>query len=144
MARGRMWHNPWGEQELLPHHLYKEGWRSVPKWWNWEAWWYDLGQVRHLRDQLGRVLGCVYLQGLIWWACVTHQLCYKDFLLHLWRITPLLWFLCLSIPHRHAPGIKKAPEPGLTSSLFPPLVSPPQLLQLPLTTTTAGASHSHS
>ena len=81
-----MWRNPWGQQELLPHHLYKEGWRSVPKWWNWEAWWYDLRQVRHLRDQLTRVLGCVYLQGLISMlpiSYVTKMCCFTfDVLLH--------------------------------------------------------------
>lgn len=63
-ACGRMWLNSWGEQELLPHRLCKEGWR-VPKRWNWEGSLYDLRQARHLRDQPSRVLVCVYLQGVI-------------------------------------------------------------------------------
>lgn len=85
-ACGRMRLNSWREQELLPHHLYKEGWRRVPKWWNWEGSGYDLRQVRHLRDQPSRVLVCVYLQGVISMlpiTSVTELFCFTfDMLLH--------------------------------------------------------------
>ena len=54
-------------------------------------------------------------------------------------VTPVL-----SIPHWHAPGTERAPEKGVMSSLFPPLIPPPQLLQFCVTTATARATHSHS
>lgn len=105
------------------------------KWCPWEAWWYDLRQVRHLRDQLHRALGCLLARPHF---NVTHQLCCTVFLFD-------VWLHCCDSRAVDIPQTCSWYQKSTGARSHVLFVSFPSLTSLfGLTTTTAGSTLSHS